>query len=33
VLEDDNTDYVESEGDEVVDMEGGGSCSRVLRGC
>jgi hypothetical protein len=30
VLEDDNTDNVESEGDEVVDMEGGGSCSRVL---
>jgi hypothetical protein len=32
VLEDDNTDSddVESEGDEVVYMEGGGSCSRVL---
>ena len=31
VIEDDDTDEVESEGDEVVDMEGGGSCSRILR--
>ena len=31
MLEDDNTDDVESEGDEVVYFECGGSCSRFLR--